>query len=129
VLQAAILLDKFYIIRQLEEALDKVPGSEYARPRGKARRYIEREKHTLLSHREKPAQEDRLTLKTLLAANRRLNSAYPRKESFGQLRDCEREGWVRRLFENWSASLIWQRLEPYEKFAQMIDRHRDGIAA
>jgi transposase len=23
----------------------------------------------------------------------------------------------------------WQRLEPYQKFAAMIDRHRDGIAA
>jgi hypothetical protein len=25
--------------------------------------------------------------------------------------------------------LKWQRLKPYEKFAQMIDRHWDGIAA
>ncbi len=36
---------------------------------------------------------------------------------------------ARRFFENWRASLKWQRLEPYEKFAQMIDRHWDGIAA
>ena len=41
----------------------------------------------------------------------------------------EREGWARRFFENWRASLKWQRLKPYEKFAQMIDRHWDGIAA
>ena len=27
------------------------------------------------------------------------------------------------------ASLKWQRLAPYEKFAQMIERHWDGIAA
>jgi transposase len=27
------------------------------------------------------------------------------------------------------ASLRWQRLEPYERFAAMIDRHWDGIAA
>ena len=44
-------------------------------------------------------------------------------------KDYEREGWARRFFENWRASLEWQRLEPYEKFAQMIDRHWDGIAA
>lgn len=25
--------------------------------------------------------------------------------------------------------LKWQRLKPYEKFAEMIDRHWDGIAA
>jgi hypothetical protein len=35
---------------------------------------------------------------------------------------CEREGWARRFFENWRASLKWQRLKPYEKFAEMIDR-------
>src|SRR5271156_1081538 len=51
------------------------------------------------------------------------------KESFGQLWSYEREGWARRFFENWRASLKWQRLKPYEKFAEMIDRHWDGIAA
>ena len=51
------------------------------------------------------------------------------KESFGQLWDYEREGWARRFFENWRASLKWQRLKPYEKFARMIDSHWDGIAA
>ena len=29
----------------------------------------------------------------------------------------------------WRASLKWQRLTPYEKFAAMIDRHWGGIAA
>ena len=58
-----------------------------------------------------------------MAANRRLNSAYVLKESFGQLWSYERENWARRYFENWRASLKWQRLKPYEKFAAMIDRH------
>ena len=51
------------------------------------------------------------------------------KESFGQLWDYEREGWARRFFENWRNALKWQRLKPYEKFAALIDRHWDGIAA
>ena len=50
-------------------------------------------------------------------------------ESFGQLWDYEREGWARRFFENWRASLKWQRLTPYETFVQMVDRHWEGIAA
>jgi transposase len=57
------------------------------------------------------------------------HTAYLLKESFGQLWSYEREGWARRFFENWRASLKWQRLKPYEKFAAMIDRHWDGIAA
>ena len=39
------------------------------------------------------------------------------------------EGWARKFFENWRASFKWQRLKPYEKFAAMIERHWDGIAA
>jgi len=127
--QAAILFDKFHVLRHLGEALDKVRKSEYARLTGKERRYIKGQKYTLLSHRENLDLNGRKALKTLLAANKRLNTAYLLKESFGQLWDYEREGWARRFFENWRASLKWQRLEPYEKFAQMIDRHWDGIAA
>ena len=63
------------------------------------------------------------------SANKRLNTAYLLKESFGQLWDYRREAWARKFFENWRAQLKWQRLKPYEKFAEMIDRHWDGLAA
>ena len=36
---------------------------------------------------------------------------------------------TRRFFEIWRPSLKWRRLAPDEQFAQLIDRHRDGIAA
>ncbi len=127
--KAAILFDKFHVLRHLNEALDQVRKSKYARLAGKARRYIKGQKYTMLSHRENLDLNGRKALKTLLAANKRLNTAYLLKEFFGQLWSYEREGWARRFFENWRASLKWQRLEPYEKFAQMIDRHCDGIAA
>jgi len=127
--QAAILFDKFHVMRHLGEALDAVRKAEYRRLSDKQRRYIKGQKYTLLSHRENLSLEGRASLKALLAANKRLNTAYLLKESFGQLWDYEREGWARKFFDNWRASLKWQRLKPYEKFAQMIDRHWDGIAA
>ena len=127
--QAAILFDKFHVMRHLGEALDQVRKSEYARLQGRGRRYIKGQKYTLLSRQENLTLEGKRALQTLLAANKRLNTAYVLKESFGQLWSYEREGWARRFFENWRSSLKWQRLKPYEKFAQMIDRHWDGIAA
>jgi transposase len=126
---AAILFDKFHIMRHLGEALDKVRKSEYARLSGPQRRYIKGQNYTLLSRWDNLTLESRQALKILLAANKRINTAYLLKESFGQLWSYEREGWARRFFENWRASLKWQRLKPYEKFAEMIDRHWDGIAA
>lgn len=127
--QAAILFDKFHIMKHLGEALDKVRKMEYARLQGKDRRYIKGQKYVLLSSRENLTLDGRRSLKTLLAANKRLNTAYLLKESFGQLWDYKSEVWARRFFENWKASLKWQRLKPYEKFAEMIERHWDGIAA
>ena len=127
--QAAILFDKFHIMRHLGEALDAVRKAEYARLAGKDRRFIKGQKYTLLSNRENLTTEGKVALKQLLAANKRLNTAYLLKESFGQLWDYRREAWARRFFEQWRSSLRWQRLKPYEKFAELIDRHWDGIAA
>ena len=127
--QAAILFDKFHILRHLGEALDKVRKAEYARLSGKDRRFIKGQKYTLLSRHDNLTLQGKRSLKLLLSANKRLNTAYLLKESFGQLWDYGREGWARRFFDNWRASLKWQRLEPYEHFAEMIDRHWDGIAA
>ena len=127
--KASILFDKFHILRHLGEALDKVRKGEYTRLSGQKRRFIKGQKYALLSHWENLSLDGRKSLKTLLAANKRLNTAYVLKESFGQLWDYGREGWARRFFENWRASLKWQRLKPYEAFAEMIERHWDGIAA
>jgi transposase len=127
--QAAILFDKFHIMRHLGDALDEVRKREYRRLADRDRRYIKGQKYTLLSRFENLTLDGRKSLKALLAANKRLNTAYLLKESFGQLWSYEREGWARRFFDNWRSSLKWQRLGPYEKFAAMIDRHWDGIAA
>jgi transposase len=127
--KAAILYDKFHVIRHLQDALDRVRKQEYNRVSGKDRSFIKGQKYTLLSRRENLTLDGRQSLKKLLGANKRLNTAYVLKESFGQLWDYDSEGWARRFFENWKTSLKWQRLKSYEEFAEMIERHWDGIAA
>jgi len=127
--QAAILYDKFHVMRHLGEAMDTVRKQEYARLVGKDRSFIKGQKYTLLSHKENLDLSGRQSLRKLLKANKRLNTAYLLKETFGQLWSYETEGWARRFFDNWKASLKWQRLKPYEEFAEMIERHWDGIAA
>ena len=126
---AAILYDKFHVIRHLQDALDTVRKREYARVSGTDRSFIKGQKYTLLSRQENLTLDGRQSLKKLLGANRRLNTAYLLKESFVQLWDYNSEGWARRFFENWKTSLKWQRLKPYEAFAKMVERHWDGIAA
>lgn len=127
--QAAILYDKFHVMRHLGEALDKVRKQEYARLAGEDRSFIKGQKYTLLSRKQNLDLDGKRSLKKLLHANRRLNTAYLLKETFGQLWSYEKEGWARRFFENWKDALKWQRLEPFQKFVGLIERHWEGIAA
>jgi transposase len=62
---AAILFDKFHVLRHLGEALDKVRKREYAQLTGKDRRFIKGQKYTLLSHRENLTNEGRQSLRML----------------------------------------------------------------
>src|SRR5439155_18268128 len=78
--QASILFDKFHVLRHLGDALDQIRKSEYARLSGRDRRFIKGQKYTLLAHRENLTLDGRRALKTLLAANKRLNTAYVLKE-------------------------------------------------
>ena len=126
---ARIIYDKFHIMRHLSKALDEVRRSEYKRLSGKDRSYIKGQRYTLLSRRKNLSLNGRRALKKLLEANRRLNTAYLLKETFGQLWDYRTERGARAFFERWQDSLKWQRLQPYRRFAELIESHWDGIAS
>lgn len=128
--EAAILYDKFHVLRHLNEAMDKVRKAEYKRLTNREdRKFIKGQKYVLLSHRENLSPEKRLALEALLQANKRLNTAYVLKEQFAQLWSYRSEVWARKFFDRWRRSLRWQRLEPFERFAALVERHWDGIAA
>ena len=103
--QAAILFDKFHVLRHLGDALDKVRKQEYARLSGKGRAFIKGQKYALLAHPHNLEGSARKNLKRLLTANKRLNTAYLLKESFRQMWDYRSEAWARKFFENWRAQL------------------------
>ncbi|MFZ1548510.1 MAG: transposase [Candidatus Nitrotoga sp.] len=61
-------------MKHLSDALDKVRKAEYARLQGTDRSYIKGQKYVLLSNHENLTLDGRRSLKTLLAANKRLNT-------------------------------------------------------
>jgi transposase len=127
--QAAILYDKFHVMKKLGEAMDAVRRSEYKNLPEEEKSYIKGNRYILLSHQQNLDLKGRKRLKRLLNVNRRLNTAYVLKESFGQLWDYKYPASALKFFENWKSSLKGQDLKPYEKFADTIERHWDGIAA
>lgn len=127
--QAAIIFDKFHILRHLSDALDAVRRSEYKRLAGDERGFIKGQRYVLLSRRENLSDDGRKNLEKLLNVNARLNIAYLLREQFEQLWGYTDAAEARAFFDQWQTQLRGQDLPPYEKFAAMIDRHWDGIAA
>lgn len=126
---AQIIYDKFHILGHLSDAMDAVRRSEYKRVNEKERRFIKGQRYTLLSNRANLGIEGRRALKMVLKANNRLHKAYLLKESFGQLWSYNNATYACKFFENWKTQLRWSRLEPFKKFADMIERHWDGIVS
>jgi transposase len=127
--QARIVYDKFHVVRHLGVAIDEVRKREYARLSGAGRRFIKGQKYTLLSRWENLTQKGRDALDLLFNANRRLYRAYLLKERFGQLWDFQTPAAARTFFSEWQESLRWQRLQPYRKFAALVEDHWDGIVS
>jgi transposase len=127
--QAAILYDKFHILKHLGETMDKVRKQEYAGMTGEGRRFIKGQKYALLSHWGNLTTDGKEALRLLFHANTRLNKAYLLKESFGQLWDYRSPAWARKFFDQWCYALRWQRLKPFQKFARLVESHWDGIEA
>ena len=73
--QAAVLFDKFHIMRHLGEALDKVRKAEYARLSGRTGA-SSRARNTPCRRAARISPWRAAALKLLLAANKRLNTAY-----------------------------------------------------
>ncbi len=96
--QAAILYDKFHVMRHLGKALDQVRKMEYGRLSGKDRSYIKGQKYTLLSNRENLTLGGRKALQKLLGAHKRLQTASLLKETFGQLWGYQTYLFARRFF-------------------------------
>jgi transposase len=92
----------------------------------KERQFIKGQRYLLLSHKFNLDIEGLRALRLLLKANKRLHKTYLLKESFGQLWDYNNPSWARKFFENWKSQLRWQRLLPFEKFAEMVERHWNG---
>ena len=127
--EALIVYDKFHVMKHLSVAMDAVRRQEYARLVGSDRRFIKGQRYTLLSRWANLTLKGKTALKLIFKVNRRLHKAYLLSESFGQLWDYENPTWARKFFNKWRDTLKWQRLEPFQKFARMIDKHWDGIEA
>ncbi|MEW6104534.1 MAG: ISL3 family transposase [bacterium] len=122
-----IIYDKFHVIRHLLNALNEVRKREFKKAGKEMKGLLCGKKFILLKKMGNLKGSARETLKGLLKANWRLYKAHLLKESFGHLWSYIYKASALKFWKNWKEQLKWSRLEPYKKFAKMVDKHIDGI--
>jgi transposase len=122
-----IIYDKFHIMQHANAAIEEVRRAEFFRKGGPMRSVVKGKRWLLLSRWVNLDTDKKRQLNQLFALNRRVMKAYLLKESLDRLWTYYYEGAMLRYLRSWIDQLRWQRLKPFEKLAQMLADHLDGI--
>ena len=125
--QCRIVYDKFHVLQHANAAVDEVRRAEFFRKGGRKRGLVKGKRWLLLTRWLNLTPGKRRELNTLFSMNRRLLKAYLLKESLERLWFYRYEGAMLRYLQSWINQLRWQRLEPFQKLAEMLLDHLDGI--
>jgi transposase len=122
-----IIYDKFHIMQHAQNAVDEVRRAEFFRKGGRIRGLVKGKRWLLLSRWVNLDTGKKRQLNQLFTLNRRVMKAYLLKESLDRLWTYCYEGAMLRYLQSWMDQLRWQRLAPFEKLAQTLLDHVDGI--
>jgi transposase len=122
-----IVYDKFHVIQHANDAVEEVRRAEFFRKGPRMRDLIKGKRWLLLRRWKNLAPKQRGVLNRLFQLNRRVFKAYLLKESLEQLWDYRYEGAMVNYLRKWMDQLRWQRLPSFQKLADMLLKHLDGI--
>jgi len=122
-----IVYDKFHIMQHANQAIDEVRRAEFFRKGGQWRGLVKGKRWLLLTRWVNLSSGKRQELNSLFALNRKLFKAYVLKESLDRLWNYRYEGAMLNYLQRWMSQLRWQRLRPFEKLADMLLNHLEGI--
>ncbi len=125
--ECRIVYDKFHIIQHANDAVDEVRRAEFFRKGRKMRDVIKGKKWLLLSRWKNLAKSQRGVLNRVFHLNRRVFKAYMLKESLEGLWDYRYEGAMLNYLQKWIDQLRWQRLPSFQKLAEMLLKHLEGV--
>lgn len=128
--QAALVFDKFHIIRHLGEALNDVRKAEARRLRATEPELLKNTRYIWLKNRANLTDRQRLRLAELEKQHSlKTLRAYQLKELFHHFYRYKSRAWAKKYLDRWFWWATHSRLEPMRDFAWMVRRHEDGVLA
>ncbi len=124
---AELVLDRFHIVKALNEALDEVRKEQWREATGDERKALKGLRWLLFRHPSKRSKADTRILNELRKSNRRIHRAWILKDEFNQFWDYKTPWGARRFLKRWSTAALKSRLEPLRKFIKTLRKHTENI--
>ena len=126
---AKLVLDRFHIVKAMNEAVDEVRKEQWRESDLAERKALKGLRWLLYRHSSTRSKRDTRTLKALERGNRRIYRAWRLKDEFEQLWEYKAPWAAERFLKRWTTTALRSRLAPMRKFVAMIRRHQHGVLA
>ena len=126
--QTVHVLDRFHIMKKMNEAIDKVRRSEAARLKRDG--YEEVLKHSrwcLLKRPENRTEKQTVKLTELLQYNLQSVRSYLSREDFQRFWQYSSPVWAGKFLDQWCTRTMRSKIEPMKDVAGSLRKHRDLI--
>jgi len=125
---AVHVLDRFHIMKKMNESIDEVRRGEAARLKRDG--YEEVLKHSrwcLLKRRENLTDKETVKLSELLQYNLQSVRSHLLREDFQRFWEYGSPGWAVKFLDQWCTRTMRSKIEPMKKIALSLREHRDLI--
>jgi len=126
---ATLVLDRFHIVKKLNEAVDEVRKEQWRNASKKDRKALKGLRWLLYRHSSTRSPEATRTLKQLEKLNRRIYRAWRLKDEFEQFWEYKAPWAARQFLKSWTTTAMRSRLDSIKRFVRMIREHAEDIIA
>jgi transposase len=122
------VLDRFHIMKSMNEAIDDVRRSEARRMKQEGHEpLLKHSRWCLLKRPENLSPQQTMKLAELLKHNLQSVRSYLMREDFQQFWEYVSPGWAARFLDQWCTRAMRSKIEPMKKIARSLRSHRPLI--
>jgi transposase len=126
--QAAIVYDRFHVVKLLLEAIDEIRREEVRGLEGDARKELKNTRYALFRNPKRHmSKKDHVAIERIRRTNKKLARAYELRCDFEELWELRDPEEAKEFLMNWTRSALLSKRPPLRKFANTIRKHLDGV--
>lgn len=124
---ADIVFDKFHLIANYHDVIDKVRRQEWRNAKGQYKDVIKGQRYNLFRNASNRTASQTNSLRNLLQINRNLSICYVLKDAFRKLWNYRYPGAARTYFFRWVGYTMVSGVKPLQAFGQRLLKYKDEI--